>query len=294
MNPLDLAKLAPLIARTLGKPEMKIGLIDGPVDTSHPELAGNPIHALRGKPGGVCIQANSAACLHGTFVAGVLCAKRGLSAPAICPGCTLLVRPVFPETRASNGQIPSTAPGLLAAAIIECIEAGARIINLSLAIALPSPKGDQELSEALDYAARSSVIIVAAAGNQRTVGGSAITRHPWVIPVVAYDLRGRPMDHSNLGSSLGKRGLGAPGDHITSLGPESKPLTLGGTSVAAPFVTGAIALLWCEFPNATATEVKMSVTKAYASQRRMIVPPLLDAWEAYQSMARGDVRSLIA
>jgi hypothetical protein len=61
---------------------------------------------------------------------------------------------------------------------------------------------------------------VAAAGNQGTLGSTAITRHLWVIPVVAYDLQGRPMDQSNLGSSIGRRGLGAPGDRITSLGAE--------------------------------------------------------------------------
>ena len=49
--------------------------------------------------------------------------------------------------------------------------------------------------------------MVAAAGNQGTLGSSAITRHPWVIPVVACDLRGRPMNESNLGSSIGRRGL---------------------------------------------------------------------------------------
>ena len=45
-----------------------------------------------------------------------------------------------------------------------------------------------------------------------------------------------------LGSSIGRRGLSAPGDAITSLSAAGPPLTLGGTSVAAPFVTGTIAL----------------------------------------------------
>ena len=144
--------------------------------------------------------------------------------------------------------MPSATPQELAAAIIECIDAGARVINLSLALAQPSTKGEQSLEEALNQAVRRGVIVVAAAGNQGTLGSSAITRHPWVIPVVACDVRGRPMNESNLGSSIGRRGLSAPGDGITSLGAEGQPLTLGGTSVAVPFVTGAIALLWSEFP----------------------------------------------
>ncbi|MGH7801047.1 MAG: S8 family serine peptidase [Thermodesulfobacteriota bacterium] len=125
-------------------------------------------------------------------------------------------------------------------------------------------------------------MVVAAAGNQGTVGSSAITRHPWVIPVVACDILGRPISYSNLGSSIGRRGLSAPGDNITSLGTDDKPLTFGGTSAAAPFVTGAIALLWSEFPAATAAEVKFAVTQAYVSRRNTVVPPLLDSWTAYQ------------
>ena len=145
---------------------------------------------------------------------------------------------------------------------------------------------ERTLEEALDQTARRGVIVVAAAGNQGTLGSTAITCHPWVIPVVGYDLQGRPMNHSNLGSSIGRRGLGAPGDRITSLGAEGKPLTFGGTSAAAPFVTGAIALLWSEFPTATATEIKLAATHARIPRRTTVVPPLLDAWAAYQTMRR--------
>ena len=165
--------------------------------------------------------------------------------------------------------MPSATPRELAAAIIECIDAGARVINLSLALAQPSSKGEQALEEAVDRGARRGVIVVAAAGNQGTLGSSAITRHPWVIPVVACDLRGRPMSDSNLGSSIGRRGLSAPGDAITSLGAEGRPLTLGGTSVAVPFVTGTIALLWSEFPAATAAQIKLAVTQVSATAARL-------------------------
>jgi hypothetical protein len=35
--------------------------------------------------------------LHGTFIVGILCAKRSSDAPAFCPSCILLVRPIFAE-----------------------------------------------------------------------------------------------------------------------------------------------------------------------------------------------------
>jgi len=127
--------------------------------------------------------------------------------------------------------------------------------------------------------------MVAAAGNDGTLGGSAITRHPWVVPVVACDLRGRPCGLSNLGRSISRHGLSAPGERITSLGTGDAPLTLGGTSAATPFVTGTIALLWSEFPAATAAEVRLAATQAAAGRRRTVVPPLLDASAAHRVLA---------
>jgi len=290
MDPLDLVKLTALMERTSGSPEVKIGLIDGPVVTQHPDLASGQLRELPGNNGATCTQANSTACLHGTFVAGILSAKRNSSAPAICPNCTLLIRPIFAEATSGREHMPSATPKELAAAIIECIDAGARVINLSLALAQPSTKGEHALEEALNLAVRRSVIVVVAAGNQGTLGSSAITRHPWVIPVVACDLRGRPTNESNLGSSIGRRGLSAPGDAITSLSTEGQPLTLGGTSVAVPFVTGAIALLCSEFPTATAAQIKLAITLASTSRRASVVPPLLDAAAAYQILLTTNAR----
>jgi subtilisin family serine protease len=284
MMPVDLVKLTALMERTSGRREIVVGLIDGPVATNHPDLASDQIREIPGRLAGVCAQPPSAACLHGTAVAGILCARRGSAAPAICPGCTLLLRPIFLEATLGNQEIPSTTPEELAAAIVECVDAGAHVVNMSVALASPSAKREPRLEEALDYAATRGVIAVAAAGNQGTLGSSPITRHPWVIPVVACDLRGRPMSQSNLGSSTGRRGLSAPGSEITSLGADGQARTFGGTSAATPFVTGAIALVWSEFPTASAVEVKWAVTRAHAPRRNLVVPPLLDAWAAYQAM----------
>ena len=118
-----MVKLRALMERTSGSPEVTIGLIDGPVVTQHPDLAGE-------HRGTACAQASSTACLHGTFVAGILSAKRNSPAPGICPNCTLLVRPVFAEVTSGRNPMPSAMPNALAAAIIECIEGGARRVRL--------------------------------------------------------------------------------------------------------------------------------------------------------------------
>ena len=232
---------------------------------------------------------DSIACSHGTFVAGILFGKRNSGAPAICPDCTLLVCPIFPETVSANEDMPSAEPEELASAIVDSVNAGARIINLSAALTHPSAAGERELGSALDYAGRHNVIVVAAAGNQASIGSSTITRHPWVLPVMACDLQGRPSARSNMGNSIGRNGLMAPGEDITSLGPDNKAQTSSGTSAAAPFVTGAIALLWSEFPSTPAPAIKLAI-RGNDKPRRVVVPPLLDAWAAYQSMAASPAR----
>jgi len=282
VTPLGLVKLPLLMQLSAGRSDIAVGLIDGPVALGHSDLAGN----IREAPGAVaaCARATSAACRHGTFVAGILSAKRGSIAPAICPGCTFVVRPVFAEAAKENLEQPSTGPEELAAAILVCVEAGARVINLSLALIHTSPQAKLALLQALDHAARRQVLIVAAAGNQGTVGGTIITAHPWVVSVGACDLRSRPLNQSNLGHSIGRRGLLAPGEQVTSLGSDGEPLTLGGTSAATPFVTGAIALIWSLIPTASGAALRLAFLQAHARTRNTVTPPLLNAWAAYQAL----------
>ena len=287
MIALEVVRLTALMARTRGSPAIEIALIDGPVATEHPDMARAHLREVGGNASGTCRETDSIACLHGTFVAGILSANRGSAAPAICPDCTLLLRPIFAEPESGRDRMPSATAEELAAAILECIDAGARILNLSLGLARPSAKGEQALQGALDQALRRGVIVTAAAGNQGTLATSAITRHPWVIPVVSCDARGRPLNDSNLGSSIGRRGLTAPGDQITSLCSDGGSITLGGTSVAVPFVTGAVALLWSEFPGSTAARIKLAVTRAALPARGSVVPPLLNAEAAYQFLSHA-------
>lgn len=285
---LNAVGLLALMERTSGIPEVTIGLIDGPVALGHPDLASGRLHYVPGhasEASGACGDGQSpgAACVHGTFVAGILSANRSSMAPAICPGCTVLLRPIF--TNVTNAQ-PQATPAELAQAIVECVDAGARILNVSAAIAQATVQSEQALKGALDHAARRGAIVIAAAGNHAAVGGSPLTSHPWVIPVVACTAHGQPSTYSNLGHSIGRHGLRAPGDRITSLGAPSGPLTLSGTSAAAPFVTGAIALLWSELPRTSASAMRHAVTQAAGARRATVFPPLLNAWAAHQALRR--------
>jgi subtilisin family serine protease len=289
---LSLVRLAPVMRLSSGSRALGIGLVDGPVVVDHPDFAGANIRSVGADQTG-CAWAGSAACIHGTFVAGILVARRGSAAPAICPECTLVVRPIFRET-GPDEKLPTASPDEVGQAIVECVDAGARVVNLSAATGQPTTQAEGALRRVLDYAARRGALIVAAAGNQGTLGSSEITRHPGVIPVVAFDLSGRPMTQSNVGSSIGRWGVGAPGDEIVSLAPERRPAPRAGTSLAAAIVTGAIALLWSLFPSADPGRLRRALTPG--GQRRSVIPPLMDVQHAYEVLSgeeapRGRINS---
>jgi subtilisin family serine protease len=280
---LAAVNLPPLMELTGGRPEIVVGLLDGPVATELPALASENFRLSGGQPR-VGSPAGDPACRHGTFVAGILSARRSAAAPAICPDCTLFVRPIFGQLPGGDGgPQPHATPEELAEALVESVEAGVRVLNLSAAMVGRSQGGERALREALDRAMSREMVVVVAAGNEGLVGSSVITAHPWVIPVAAFSLAGQPLDISNLGASVGRRGLGALGERVVSLTPGGERAEWSGTSVAAPFVTGAIALLWSLFPAASATVVRSAVLQATLRPRR-IVPPLLDAWAAYRRL----------
>ncbi|QBS43374.1 S8 family serine peptidase [Nocardia sp. CS682] len=275
MTPLEMVRLDGLMARTTGSPKIMIGLIDGPVDTTHAGLAAA---LLRGHASG-CAVPEATACTHATFVAGILSGSRNSPAPALCPGCTVYLRPIFADRTVA--RLPSATNDDLARALLECMAAGAAVVNVSAGPPVPSMADNRLLTQALDTAARRDVIVVAAAGNTTDLGTSTLTRHRWVVPVIAVDAHGRPARQSTLGPSIGRNGLAAPGG-LTSFTAGNGLATLTGTSFAAPLVTGTIALLWSLFPRASAAEIRAAVLGR--RRRGALIPPLLDAEAAYQQM----------
>jgi subtilisin family serine protease len=278
MNALDLIRLRPLMEISNGSPDISIGIIDGPVDLNHLSFSNSKIRTTNESQYVECKRADSISCMHGTFVAGMLVSKRGSSALAICPDCEIILRPIFSDSRGEtnySGQLPSSSPQVLADAIVEIVDAGARIINLSLGLSSSSIIKFSELYEAYDYAFKNHVIIVAAAGNQGNIGFFPVIDHPWIIPVGSCDLQGRLDPVSNIGPSIAKRGLMAPGVNITSTVPGGGYRQLSGTSFAAPFVTGTIALLLSIFEDANPGQLVRCVRQE--TRRRTIFPPICDA-----------------
>ena len=209
-GPIALVRLGSLMQLTSGSSDVVVAMIDGPV-ADHPDLGVNVVGV------GGADETNGGA--HGTFVAGILAARRGTAAPAICPRCPLLVRPVFGTRSTPVSALPSATIDELVDAILDSAGRGAHLINLSVAVAQPSIRSEPALRSALDYAASRGCVVVAAAGNQGVLGSSSLTRHPWVIPVAAFGMTNRPLARSNLGATVGRRGVGGPGEQVRELGP---------------------------------------------------------------------------
>ncbi len=142
-----------------------------------------------------------------------------------------------------------------AEAIDYAVDHGARVINASWGLT----GSDPTIAAAIQYADSHGVIIVAAAGNNGTSDtqttyspASYSAQFPNVISVAATDSTGALASWSNFG--VGTVQLAAPGVNIISTLFGSYGF-MSGTSMAAPFVTGTIALVETAHPTWSMSQV---------------------------------------
>lgn len=163
---------------------------------------------------------------HGTHCAGIICAKEG-PAKGIAPGVSLISCKVLGHSGMGSNDA-------VAQAVDYAVEAKADIISMSLG----SQRPDARLHDALKRAVQSGVIVVCAAGND----GGAVdypAAFPETIAVGAVDRSGNVCEFSSRGKEIA---VAAPGQDITSTWLADGYATISGTSMAAPFVTGVLAL----------------------------------------------------
>ena len=180
---------------------------------------------------------------HGTHVAGIIA--------HIAPASRILPVRVLD----SNGRGNTF---LLAYAIDWAIQQGADVINLSLGADADSKILQDKITEAIDK----GIVVIAAAGNdnQETVRYPA--GYDGVIAVTAVDHNSLKAGFSNFGSWID---LSAPGVGITStvIGPLGQGFaSWSGTSMAAPFVSGAAALVQERYPGDSSAAIVDRLTSA--------------------------------
>jgi hypothetical protein len=282
---LSLVGLDRLMKIGCGQAAVRVAVIDGPIAPGWLRSLGHPIEVFPSSETR-CKVPPGPGCVHGTAIASILAGDRSLGAPGICQGCTLLVRPIFLDTKSDSALVPPTSLGELATAIDECISANASVIGLSASTRHPVELRPSRLYDALDLALSRGIPVIAAAGNDGRVGPSCLTSHPAVLPVVGCDETGSLLAQSTLAASMSRRGLTAPAV-VTSLMPDGHTSLLRGTSAAAAIVCGTLALLMSLVRGASAVAARDALVATGRRFRAKILPPLLQAFTAYTTLSHG-------
>jgi subtilisin family serine protease len=197
---------------------------------------------------------------HGSHVAGIIGAE-GNNLIGVT-GVDWKVRLMALKFLDKNGD-GNTADA--ATAIDYAVDEGAKVINASWG----GPAFSHTLYAAVSRAADHGVLFVAAAGNAGADSDSspdypAAFDLPNVISVAATDPEDKLLDFSNYGRKTVD--LGAPGDEIYSTVPTkinpSGYATYSGTSMAAPYVSGAAALYWAHSPGSTLDQVRNGILQS--------------------------------
>jgi subtilisin family serine protease len=247
-----------------------IGDIDTGIDYDNPALGGGFGPAFR-VIGGYDFANNDSDPMddhgHGTHVAGIIGAKSGDTLRGVAPDVRLLAIKVLDASgfgRKSN----------VIAGIDYCLDPDGNpatddavdIMNMSLG---GEPSATDPLENAVDNATRAGVLCVIAAGNSGynrygTIGSPGTSES--ALTVGACDSTDRIAFFSSLGpdpvhSSI-KPEVVAPGVDILSTILHNQTASWGGTSMAAPHVTGIAALLKQEHPLWTPEEIKGAIVNS--------------------------------
>jgi subtilisin family serine protease len=150
---------------------------------------------------------------------------------------------------------------------------------------------NQSLEDAIEEGGKAGVLFVAAAGNSANDNDESPV-YPtsydseYIISVAATDRRNRLATFSNYGETTVD--IGAPGVDIYSTLPNGAYGNLSGTSMAAPQVSGAIALLAAAKPGLTAAELKAAILSTAqpipALAGKVATGGLLNVHEALRSL----------
>lgn len=207
---------------------VKIGMVDGAVDTEHPALKGQKLHYRSFLKAGHKATAYD----HGTAVAVMLVGKPGVDGQpgGLLPGADLYAANIF-EIR--YGKKKGNLAAMLRA-IDWFVDNRVPLINMSIAGSY-----NKVMEIVLTRMAENGIIAVAAAGNNGPSAHPAWpAAHKNVFAVTAIDRRRDIYRFANQGDYID---FAAPGVNIRTLTPEG-PKDQSGTSFAAPYVTGMVAI----------------------------------------------------
>lgn len=173
---------------------------------------------------------------HGTAMQSLIRGNTG-AARGAAPGVDLVSFPVLDQ----EGKGDSFR---LAAALVEAVNQGAQVINLSLGSEGDSPV----VRDAVAYALARNVGLVAAAGNEAVNRVSFPAAYEGVLAVASVDAGNNHLYFSNRGSAVD---VAAPGFAVVAAWPGGKNVEMTGTSASTALVSGAVAALVSKEPGLT-------------------------------------------
>ncbi|MEU0457960.1 type VII secretion-associated serine protease mycosin [Streptomyces sp. NPDC006129] len=237
-----------------------VAVLDTGVEADHPDLVGNVLPGkdlvrFGAEPG------DRAWARHGTAMAGIIAGHghgpgNADGVMGIAPEAKILpVRVILEDGDPSRAKARSTRGNALAEGIRWAADHGADVINLSLgddsASAHPEPSEDQ----AIQYALKKGVVVVASAGNGGEKGDriSYPAAYPGVIAATAVDRAGT---RASFSTRRWYATVSAPGVDVVIADPDHKYYEGWGTSAAAAFVSGAAALVKAAHPGLTPAQIK--------------------------------------
>lgn len=206
---------------------VKVAVIDSGVDQRHRDLVGAVSEAFDATG-----RKDAAPDVHGTAVAGIIRA-RGL-VTGVAPDASLLaVRAFFAVPKR---DLPESTSFIVLRALDWSVQHGAKVVNLSF-----SGGRDPVMERAVAAAVRRNVILVAAAGNGGPKAAPSYpAAYPDVIAVTALDSAERLYAHANHGEYIS---FAAPGVDILVPALKNGHMFMSGTSMAAAYVSGIMALM---------------------------------------------------
>jgi subtilisin family serine protease len=233
-------------------------VLDTGFDFTHPDFAGRVIHR-KSFVGRTAKDREG----HGTHCAGIAGGGRKGKAGARYG--------VASEARLYVGKILDDAgegsDGLALAGIEWALEKGCQVISMSFGAPAERGEGHSTIFEEVAQTAMANhCLLIAATGNEsdRAEGLIAPVNHPANCPsimAVAALTESLKIANYSCGRPGGRRkpsgevNIAAPGDNILSAWIDGDHETESGTSMATPFVAGIAALLWEQYPNASAREI---------------------------------------
>lgn len=238
---------------------VRVAILDTGIDTNHPDLT---------VAGGVCVAEVCSTKIpyddnfgHGTHVAGVIAAKKNnIGIVGMAPNVSLYSIKALDST--GSGTTADIAKGVEWA-----IQNKIDILNLSISISV----NDRPLDLMLQEAYKKGIVIVAAAGNEGGAGVANTVTYPGkyssVISVGAVNADNTKEFNSSTGPEME---LSAPGYRIYSTFPKELDnedyvvdgyFELTGTSMAAPHVTGVLALYKEQHPGLSNVKLREILQK---------------------------------